>query len=136
MNPSSRTQAIQLPRDQTTVLVVTGLAGFVAPFTGWSIDAALSLIGLRFQASAVTLELDLLDLHPSSGGRPHVGRAACRPPRPQRFVWGMLTFALGDLPRLGFAFFASLMTQSVMDSDERSHSGVVSATLRTMRLAG
>jgi hypothetical protein len=32
MNPLSRTHAIQLPRDQTTVLVVTGLAGFVAPY--------------------------------------------------------------------------------------------------------
>jgi len=132
MNPSSRTCATLFPRNQTTVLIVTALAGFLATFMGSSIKVALAFIGSEFQASA-----DLPDLHPSSGGRPHAGRRlADLDGRKRAFVCGMLTFALIGLLGLGLAFVASPITPSVMDSVDRLHCGVASAILGTMRLTG
>ncbi len=95
MNPSSRTDPSLAPRDQTTVLIVTALAGFLATFMGSSINIALPLIGLEFQASAVTLSwISLTYILAAGAVLMPVGRIADLYGRKRVFVWGMLVFAV------------------------------------------
>ncbi len=95
MSPSSRTDPSLSPRDQTTVLVVTALAGFLATFMGSAINIALPLIGREFQVSAVTLGwISLAYILAAAAVLMPVGRIADLYGRKRVFLWGMLVFAI------------------------------------------
>jgi len=95
MKPLSRADPRLARGDQTMVLIVTTMAGFLAAFMGSAINIALPLIGLEFQASAVTLSwISLAYILAAGAVLMPAGRIADLYGRKRIFVWGMLVFAL------------------------------------------
>lgn len=77
------------------VLIVTTMSGFLATFMGSAINIALPLIGLEFQASAVTLSwISLAYILAAGAVLMPVGRISDLYGRKRIFIWGMLVFAL------------------------------------------
>ena len=95
MKPLSRADPRLAPGDQTMVLIVTTMSGFLATFMGSAINIALPLIGSEFEVSAVTLSwISLAYILAAGAVLMPVGRISDLYGRKRIFVWGMLVFAL------------------------------------------
>ncbi len=99
--------ALLAPRDQTMVLIVTTLAGFVSTFMGSSINIALPMIESEFHVSAVTLGwIPLAYILAAGAVLMPVGRISDLYGRKRIFVWGLAVFTV--------VAFASAFSPSVL----------------------
>jgi EmrB/QacA subfamily drug resistance transporter len=87
--------ALLAPRDQTMVLIVATLAGFVSTFMGSSINIALPMIESEFHVSAVTLGwIPLAYILAAGAVLMPVGRVSDLYGRKRIFVWGLAVFTV------------------------------------------
>jgi EmrB/QacA subfamily drug resistance transporter len=107
MEPPTLNAARLAPRDQTMVLIVTTLAGFLSTFMASSINIALPLIESEFHASAVALSwIPLAYILAAGAVLMPVGRISDLYGRMRIFVWGLMVFTV--------VAFASAFSPSVL----------------------
>jgi len=93
--PPGRTDSGLTHREQSLVLVVASVAGFLATFMASAINIALPVIGSEFDASAVTLSwVSLAYILAAGSVLMPAGRLADLYGRKRIFVWGLLLFAV------------------------------------------